>query len=90
MELFEEQDGKCFYYSDCGVDFVKDNIYPEAAHIIIASVANKKIVPKEVLTHKRNFHLTCKNCNSKAIITDPRTQSGIDHIEMIKEAIANE
>lgn len=84
-KLYNDQDKKCYYYDDCGVDFEKDNVYPQAAHIIIDSVVNIRKYGYEILDHIYNFKITCPNCNSKAIITDPETQSGIDHIEAIKQ-----
>ncbi len=83
------QDGKCFYFDDCKVDFIKDNVYPEAAHIIIDSKVNTRKYGKKILGHYDNFILTCKNCNSKAIL-NPETQSGKDHIQAIKDKINEE
>lgn len=86
IRLFSKQNGKCFYYDDCGVDFVRDNVYPEAAHIIIDSKVNIKKYGYEILRHPDNFVLTCKNCNSKAIL-NPEKQSGKDHINQIRIVI---
>jgi len=88
--LFDRQDGKCFYYDECGVDFVRENIYPEAAHIIIDSVVNINKYDRRLFLHIDNFRLTCKECNIKAIITCPESQTGIDHINKIMESIENE
>ncbi|MCW8932152.1 MAG: hypothetical protein OQL19_18205 [Gammaproteobacteria bacterium] len=87
--LLIKQNGKCLYFKECHTDFVKDNIYPEAAHIIIDSKVNIRKYGYEILRHPLNFVLTCKNCNSKAIL-NPETQSGKNHIQMIKDAIAEE
>jgi len=82
--LIESQGGKCFY---CDIDFNRDNVYPHAAHIIIPSVVNVRKYGYEILDHYLNFKGTCPNCNSKAIISNPESQTGIDHIAMIQKAI---
>lgn len=87
QRLLVKQNGLCFYYNECGVDFVKDNIYPEAAHILIDSKVNIRKYGYKILNHPDNFVLTCKNCNSKAIISNPETQTGKDHIRAIEEKI---
>lgn len=88
-KLLFKQKGRCFYYSDCGVDFIKDQTYPEAAHIIIDSKVNIKKYGYEILRHPYNFVLTCKDCNSKAIL-NPESTTGNEHIAKIQEAIENE
>jgi len=87
--LLIAQNGKCFYFKQCKTDFVKDNIYPEAAHIIINSKVNIKKYGHAVLRHEDNFVLTCKECNSKAILT-PESIAGELHIEAILEQIQDD
>jgi len=86
-ELYNDQGKKCYYYDECGVDFERDGVYPEAAHIFIDSVVNIKKYGWEILDHIYNFKITCKECNSKAIISNPESRTGREHIEKIMEDI---
>ncbi len=85
-ELGREQDGKCYYYEDCGIDFERDGVYPHAAHRIIDSKVNIRKYGYAILRHKKNFQITCDNCNSKAIV-NPETQTGKDLIEQIRSEL---
>ncbi len=82
--LGERQGGKCYY---CDIHFERDNVIPHAAHIIIDSVVNIRKYGYEILDNIKNFKITCPNCNPKAIITNPESQTGIDHIEAIRKEI---
>lgn len=85
-KLGRKQGGRCYYYEDCGIHFERDNVYPHAAHRIIDSVVNIKKYGYEILDSILNFHITCGDCNSKAIV-NPETQTGKDLIEQIRSEL---
>jgi len=81
--ICEEQGGVCFY---CPVDFNRDCVYPHAAHRIIPSVVNVKKYGYEILDNRLNFHITCSDCNMKAVV-NPEGSAGRELIESIKHDI---
>jgi len=84
--LCEEQGGRCYY---CKLDFNRDGIYPHAAHVLIPSSTNILKYGWYILDHRLNFKITCSDCNSKAIISNPESQTGKYHIEAIRQDILN-
>jgi 5-methylcytosine-specific restriction endonuclease McrA len=82
-----EQNFKCAY---CGKGFcISDKI--ELSHIIPQRKYLIKLYGKEIIHHELNMKLChAGECNSGVQLSPNKTELVEAHVEMIKEAIANE